>query len=142
VTPALIEAWLGAMSQAPSMRIKALVLMHGIDFAGSTVRVRASYYAGHLTTPKSGKVRAVPLAPDVGSALARIGEREQHGLLHPAIVSHAQESAGSDASHCARHVQALGLLGGPAWVWGVADGRRRASGGATHTLGSVKSTNR
>jgi integrase len=46
-----------------------------VDFAGSTIRVRASYYAGHLTTPKSGKVRAVPLAPDVASALAQLGRR-------------------------------------------------------------------
>ncbi len=43
-----------------------------VDFAGSAVRVRVSYYAGHLTTPKSGKVRAVPLAPDVASALAQL----------------------------------------------------------------------
>jgi len=47
-----------------------------VDFAGSAVRVRASYYAGNLTTPKSGKVRAVPLAPDVASALAQLGRRE------------------------------------------------------------------
>jgi integrase len=46
-----------------------------VDFDASTIRVRASYAAGHLTTPKSGKVRAVPLAPDVASALARIGQR-------------------------------------------------------------------
>jgi integrase len=46
-----------------------------IDFEASTVRVRASYAAGKLTTPKSGKVRAVPMAPDVASALARIGQR-------------------------------------------------------------------
>lgn len=47
-----------------------------VDFAGSTIRVRASYYAGHLTTPKSGKIRAVPMAPDVASALAQLGRRE------------------------------------------------------------------
>jgi integrase len=47
-----------------------------VDFAGSTIRVRASWASGHLTTPKSGKVRAVPLAPDVASALARLGQRE------------------------------------------------------------------
>jgi integrase len=47
-----------------------------VDFAGSVVRVRASYAAGVLTTPKSGKVRAVPLAPDVASALAQLGRRE------------------------------------------------------------------
>ena len=47
-----------------------------VDFAGSSVRVRASDYAGHLTKAKSGKVRAVPLAPDVASALAQLGRRE------------------------------------------------------------------
>lgn len=47
-----------------------------VDFAGQTVRVRVSYYAGQLTTPKSGKVRAVPMAPDVASALAQLGRRE------------------------------------------------------------------
>jgi integrase len=47
-----------------------------VDFAGSTIRVRASFYAGQLTTPKSGKVRAVPMAPDVASALAQLGRRE------------------------------------------------------------------
>ena len=46
-----------------------------VDFAGSTIRVRASYAAGKLTTPKSGKVRAVPMAPDVASALAKLGDR-------------------------------------------------------------------
>jgi integrase len=47
-----------------------------VDFAASSVRVRASYYAGNLTTPKSGKVRAVPLAPDVATVLAQLGGRE------------------------------------------------------------------
>ena len=42
-----------------------------VDFAGATIRVRASYYNGQLTTPKSGKVRAVPLASDVAAALRR-----------------------------------------------------------------------
>jgi integrase len=47
-----------------------------VDFAGATIRVRSSYAAGQLTTPKSGKVRAVPMAPDVASALAALGRRE------------------------------------------------------------------
>ncbi len=47
-----------------------------VDFAGSVIRVRGSYTVGVLTTPKSGKVRAVPMAPDVATALARLGERE------------------------------------------------------------------
>jgi integrase len=37
--------------------------------------VRSSYAAGQLTTPKSGKVRVVPMAPDVAAALARLGQR-------------------------------------------------------------------
>jgi integrase len=47
-----------------------------VDFAGETIRVRASYSAGQLTTPKSGQVRAVPMAPDVASAIAQLGRRE------------------------------------------------------------------
>jgi integrase len=46
-----------------------------VDFPGSAIRVRASYYLGQLTTPKSGKVRAVPMAPDVATALAQLGRR-------------------------------------------------------------------
>ena len=46
-----------------------------VDFAGSVIRVRSSYAAGHLTTPKSGKVRSVPMAPGVAEALARLGQR-------------------------------------------------------------------
>jgi integrase len=47
-----------------------------VDFAGSTIRVRASYAGAQLTTPKSGKVRSVPMAPDVASALAGLARRE------------------------------------------------------------------
>jgi len=47
-----------------------------VDFTGSLIRVRASYYLGSLTTPKSGKVRAVPMAPDVAGALAQLSQRE------------------------------------------------------------------
>jgi integrase len=48
-----------------------------VDFAGSLIRVRASYSAGQLTSPKSGKVRSVPMAPDVAAALARLGQRDR-----------------------------------------------------------------
>jgi integrase len=47
-----------------------------VDFEGQIIRVRASYADGALTTPKSGKVRSVPMAPDVAEALARLGQRE------------------------------------------------------------------
>ena len=46
-----------------------------VDFARSRIRVRASYTDGVLSTPKSGKMRAVPMAPDVATALARLGSR-------------------------------------------------------------------
>jgi len=49
---------------------------HDVDFTGATIRVRASYALGAVTTPKSGKVRAVPMAPDVAKALSRLGARE------------------------------------------------------------------
>ena len=39
------------------------------------MRVSGSFAGGRLTTPKSGKVRSVPMAPDVASALARLAAR-------------------------------------------------------------------
>lgn len=48
-----------------------------VDFAGQTIRVRASYANGALTTPKSGKVRAVPMAPEVAELLTAIGRRDR-----------------------------------------------------------------
>ena len=48
-----------------------------VDFTGSVLRVRSSYVEGRLSTPKSGKVRSVPLAPDVAEALAKLGQRER-----------------------------------------------------------------
>jgi integrase len=48
-----------------------------VDYAASRVRVTGSYAGGRLTTPKSGKVRSVPMAPDVAPALARLAAREQ-----------------------------------------------------------------
>src|SRR3954454_17219165 len=47
-----------------------------VDFAGSYIRVTASYTNGELSTPKSGKVRSVAMAPEVGEALARLGQRD------------------------------------------------------------------
>lgn len=47
-----------------------------VDFAGSYVRVAGSYTNGHLTSPKSGKVRSVPMATDVAETLAALGQRE------------------------------------------------------------------
>ncbi|MGB9183655.1 MAG: tyrosine-type recombinase/integrase [Solirubrobacteraceae bacterium] len=48
-----------------------------VDFGGDFIRVRRSYNAhGGLGSPKSGKVRSVPMVPDVASALAGLGGRD------------------------------------------------------------------
>jgi integrase len=49
-----------------------------VDFVSQAIRVRGNWAAGQLTTPKSGKVRSVPLAPDVARVLAQLGERPNH----------------------------------------------------------------
>lgn len=46
-----------------------------VDFARSLIRVRTSYCTGTLTTPKSGRIRSVPLATEVALALARLAQR-------------------------------------------------------------------
>jgi integrase len=46
-----------------------------VDFAASLARGRASYAGRAVDDAKSGKVRAVPLAPQVATALARLGDR-------------------------------------------------------------------
>jgi integrase len=46
-----------------------------IDFPGQAVRVRANYSYGERVTPKSGKVRSVPMVPEVAQALARLNQR-------------------------------------------------------------------
>src|SRR5919202_999646 len=56
-----------------------------VDFAGETIRVRASYANGALTTPKSGKVRAVPMAPEVAELLDMLGRRDQWTELDDAV---------------------------------------------------------
>jgi integrase len=82
-----------------------------VDFAGSTVRVRASYAAGQLTTPKSGKVRSVPLAPAVASALARLGRRE-HWLGEDDLVFVGAAGGYLDGSALRRRFKdALGRAG-------------------------------
>lgn len=59
------------------LRRGELIALHwrDVDFAGSVIRVRGSYAEGVLTTPKSGRVRSVPMAPDVATALARLADR-------------------------------------------------------------------
>jgi integrase len=48
-----------------------------VDFGGEAIRVRVSVTHGTASTPKSGKVRAVPMVPEVAAALATLGQRER-----------------------------------------------------------------
>ena len=58
-----------------------------VQFARQAITVRASYTHGELTTPKSGKVRTVPMVDDVAKVLARLGQRDHftddHNLVFP-----------------------------------------------------------
>ena len=60
------------------LRRGELLALHwrDVDFDSSLIRVRASYAGGMQTSPKSGKVRSVPMAPDVAAMLKRLSERE------------------------------------------------------------------
>jgi hypothetical protein len=67
-----------------------------VDFAGLVVRVRASYAAGALTSPKSGKIRSVPMAPQVPETLARLGR----GAFDDGRCSWAGAAAMSTGARC------------------------------------------
>src|SRR4051795_5819456 len=80
-----------------------------VGFAGSYIRVTASYTNGELSTPKSGKVRSVPMAPEVTEALARLGQRERfvrpNGLVFLGQVgglSTRRRSSAATALRCAQ----------------------------------------
>ena len=69
-----------------------------VSFAGQYLRVTASYTERELSTPKSGKVRSVPLAPEVARALARLSQRgswtREDDLVFPGITGeHLDASA-------------------------------------------------
>lgn len=47
-----------------------------VDFAGQRLTVEAAVSGGTITTPKSGKIRTVPIAPEVVAHLDRLSQRE------------------------------------------------------------------
>jgi integrase len=47
-----------------------------VDFPAATIRVVRAYTHGALTTPKSGKPRAVPLAGEVATRLRELHEAQ------------------------------------------------------------------
>src|SRR3954471_11685699 len=70
-----------------------------------TSGVTASYTNGELSTPKSGKVRSVPMAPEVTEALAQLGQRER--FVRPdGLVFLGQVGGHLDASALLRRYRA------------------------------------
>ncbi len=78
-----------------------------VDFAGSTIRVRQNWAGGALTTPKSGKVRSVPMAADVAAALARLGDRDDWTGDDDLVFASPVGSYMSDAALRPRYKAAL-----------------------------------
>jgi integrase len=60
------------------LRRGELVGLHwrDIDFSQDAIRVRRNYSHGQVATPKSGKVRTVPVVAELAHALAKVGQRE------------------------------------------------------------------
>jgi integrase len=63
-----------------------------VDFANSSIRVEGSYAGGELSTPKSGKPRAVPMVPEVATALSRL--LDERGAPAPEELVFAGEDGG------------------------------------------------
>ena len=69
-----------------------------VDYAGEAIRVRRSYNVhGGLGTPKSGKVRSVPMVVDVAQALAELQGRERftgdEDLVFPGVTGVFQDAS-------------------------------------------------
>ena len=69
-----------------------------VDFTGEAIRVRRSYNVhGGLGSPKSGKVRSVPMVPDVAKHLARLAGREDfvepEDLVFPGALGRFQDAS-------------------------------------------------
>src|SRR3954471_23837973 len=59
-----------------------------VDFPGQAIRVRGNLSYGQITTPKSGKVRVVPMVDEVAQRLARLADRDlQTGDEDPVFAS-------------------------------------------------------
>ena len=71
---------------------------HDIDYAGDVIRVRRSYNVhGGVGSPKSGKVRSVPMVPDVAQRLAALANRrdftEPEDLVSPGGTGRWQDAS-------------------------------------------------
>jgi integrase len=88
LTPAEVERLIAAAAHVSDAAVFAVAAFAGlrvgeiralrwgdIDFGTSVIRVRRSYVLGRFDAPKSGRVRSVPLIPQVERRLLRLRER-------------------------------------------------------------------
>lgn len=68
-----------------------------VDFENETIRVVRNFTYGAVGTPKSGKVRAVPMVPQVAETLALLGQRE-HFTRDDDLVFASESGAHLDGS--------------------------------------------
>ena len=83
-----------------------------VDFVGESIRVRRSYNVhGGVGSPKSGKVRSVPMVPDVARSLAALSGRE-HFVGEEDLVFAGEAGGYQDATALrARYKTALARAG-------------------------------
>lgn len=82
-----------------------------IDFVKEKITVRASFTAGEVGTPKSGRVRSLPMVEALAIALAKLGQRNvftsPDDLVFPGVAG--EHLDGSALRR--RYVRALGAAG-------------------------------
>jgi integrase len=71
--------------------------VRNLDFAAEAIRVEENFVAGALGTPKSGRMRSVPMVPELAQALARLLQRERF-TEDDALVFVGEEGGHLDAS--------------------------------------------
>jgi integrase len=87
------------MGEVLALRIRNL------DFGAEAIRVEENFVAGELGTPKSGRMRSVPMVPELAQALARLLQRE-HFTADDDLVFCGEEGGHLDASALRRRFKA------------------------------------
>jgi integrase len=104
-----------AMSGLRQGELRAL-RWRDVDFAGNRLHVRRSARTGAggaVKAPKSGRVRSVPLVPQVAAALARLGQREHFTGDDDLVFPNAVGDVENDGLMRRRYERALRVAGLP-----------------------------
>jgi integrase len=79
--------------------------VRNLDFTAEAIRVEENLVARELGTPKSGRMRSVPMVPDVAQALARLLQRDRF-TADEDVVFCGEEGGHLDASALRRRFKA------------------------------------